>query len=93
MNSQQSTVNMMLSYRWVYLIEVFVLGDGVVDPFLDRQDVLLIVQVAGGLPSYLDTSRCRQSCQVHPRSRLKKRTCILKQTEFHHVDDWLSSKV
>lgn len=85
----QSTANMTPPYRRVYLVELLVLGDGVVDPFLDRLDVLLIVQVTGGLPSYLDPPGCRQSCQVHSCSRLKNRTYVLKRTEVSHVGNWL----
>lgn len=91
---QQSTANMTPPYRRVYLVELLVLGDGVVDPFLDRLDVLLVVQVTGGLPSYLDPPGCRQSCQVHSCSRLQNRTYVLKRTEVsRHVGNGLFKTV
>lgn len=47
-----------LSHRRVDLINLFVFGYGVIDPFLDGQDVVFIAQVTGGLPCNLDPPRC-----------------------------------
>lgn len=52
------------------MIERFVLGYSVIDPFLDGQDMMLIAQVARRLSRNLDAAWCRQGCQVHPCRRL-----------------------
>lgn len=48
-----------MSHRRHYLIQLFVLGYGVIDPLLDIQDMLLIAQVAGSFSCNLNTSRSR----------------------------------
>lgn len=73
-----------VSHRRVYLVKLLVLGNGVVDSFLDSEDMLLIVQVAGSFPSNMDPSWYRQSRQVHSCSRLRKDT---------HLMDWASSHI
>lgn len=54
-----------LSHRRVDLINLFVFGYGVIDPFLNGQDVVFIAQVTGSLPCDLEPPRCRQGCDVH----------------------------
>lgn len=63
-----------MSHRWVYFIQLFVLGYGVIDPFLDGEDVVLSAQVTRSLPCNLDAPRWRQGCQVHACSRLNTHT-------------------
>lgn len=47
-----------LSHRRVYLINLFVIGYGVIDPLLHGQDVVLIAQVTSSLPCNLDAPWC-----------------------------------
>lgn len=56
------------------MIELFVLGYGVIDPFLDGEDVVLVAQVTRSLPRNLDAPWCRQGRQVHSCSGLN--TCM-----------------
>lgn len=52
------------------MIDLFVLGNGVIDSFLDGQDVVLIAQVTRSLPRNLDAPWCRQGSQIHSCGRL-----------------------
>lgn len=53
------------SYRRINLINLLVLDDGVIDSFLNAQDVVLVAQVTRRLPSDLDAPRRWQGRQVH----------------------------
>lgn len=76
----------MLSHRRVDLINLFVFGNGVIDPFLDGQHVVFIAQVAGSLPCDLDPPRCWQGCEIHTCGRLntdthfKRPACVKRDT-------------
>ena len=59
------------THRWVDVVHLFVLGYGVVDPFLNCQDMLLVAEVPRGLPRNLNPPRGRQCTQVHPCGRLE----------------------
>lgn len=63
-----------LSHRRVDLIKLLVFGYGVVDPFLDAQDVVFIAQVTGILPCDLDAPRCWQGGEIHSCGRLTTAT-------------------
>ena len=60
-----------VTHRRVNVVHLFILGHGVVDPFLNAQDVLLVTEVPRGLPRDLDPPWRRQSAQVHPCGRLR----------------------
>lgn len=63
-----------VSHRRVDLINLFVFGYGVIDPFLDGLDVVFIAQVIGSLPCNLDPPRCWQGCEIHSCGRLNTET-------------------
>lgn len=77
--------SVVLSHRRVDLINLFVFGYGVIDPFLDGQDVVFIAQVTGGLPCDLDPPRCWQGCQIHSCSRLNTETHFEKPVSMESL--------
>lgn len=77
---------LVLSHRRVDLINLFVFGYGVIDPFLDGQHVVFIAQVTGSLPCDLDAPRCWQGCEIHTCGRLntdmhlERPVCVKRDT-------------
>lgn len=59
-----------VSHRRRDLIALFVFCDGVVDPLLDGQHVVLVAQVAWSLPCDLNASWCREGGQIQSCGRL-----------------------